>query len=337
MQFAKNKVKVLIPKNIKKFVNYFLVPILLIWLGVNLYNQITNQANKAEAWQNIKQAFIGTKSWEIYTASVLMFLNWGIEAFKWQLLINPLQKINFSTAFKAVFAGTSFAVNTPNRVGEYFGRMIYIEEGKRLQSVPLTIAGSFSQVIITLVVGTIGLFFYIQLNENTANASISSFWLKIFTIGCAFVSIICLLIYFKLNWLISGLTKIPFLSKYAYFFKKVDELSNSILIKALLLSLFRYCVFITQYILIANAFGLEANLQTVTILIAVQFLVMSIVPSFVIIEAGIRSTVSIEVFKVVTTNTAAIFATSTFIWLLNLMIPAIIGVILLIGKKVFRK
>jgi hypothetical protein len=330
-------VKILIPKNIKIFVNYFLVPILLIWLGVNLYNQITNQANKAEAWQNIKQAFVGVKSWEIYAASALMLLNWGIEALKWQLLIKPLQKINFTTAFKAVFAGTSFAVNTPNRVGEYFGRMIYVEEGKRLQSVPLTIAGSFSQLIITLVVGTIGLFFYIQLNENAASASISSFWLKIFTIGCAFVSVVCLLIYFKMSWLISGITKIPFLNKYTFFFKKVDELNNAVLVKVLLLSLFRYGVFITQYILISNAFGVDGNLQTLTTLIAVQFLVMSIVPSFVIIEAGIRSTVSIEVFRVVTTNTAAIFVTSTFIWLLNLMIPAIIGVVLLIGKRVFRK
>jgi hypothetical protein len=324
-------------KNIKLFFNYLLVPILFIWLAVNVYQQLSDQNNKGLAWQQIKEAFVGAKSWEIYVACILMFFNWGIEALKWQWLMLPLQKINFKTAFKAVFAGTSFAANTPNRVGEYFGRMIYIEEGKRLQSVPLTIAGSFSQLIITLLLGTIGLAFYSNINAHVVQPSLNSFWLNVFVIGSAFVTAISFLLYFKLGWLANSLTKIPFLQRYEYFFKKVEALDNVLLWKILFLSLLRYSIFMAQYILILNAFGIEVPFFTQSILLSVLFWVMSIVPSFVIIEAGIRTSVSIEIFKIVTLNRAAIFATSTFIWLLNLILHAIIGVLLLVGKKLFRK
>ncbi len=324
-------------KNIKLFFNYFLVPVLFIWLTFNLYSEINHQKDKVDAWQQIKDAFTGSAAWQIYLAVALMFVNWGIEALKWQWLIKPLQHISFITAYKAIFAGTSFAANTPNRVGEYFGRMIYIEEGKRLQSIPLTVAGSFSQLIVTLLAGGIGLFFYTDIIANTDNPTISPFWLKIILSGTVAVAVLCVLIYFKLGWLTAVLIKIPFLQKYEFFFRKVDELSNQLLGKILLLSMLRYGVFLLQYILVLNAFGVTVNLFTTSCLLTVLFLLMSIIPSFILIEAGIRGKVSIELFRTVTTNFSAVMAAGLFIWAINLMIPAIFGVLLLLGKKVFKK
>ncbi len=329
--------KKVLNKNVKIFFNYFLIPILLIWLGVNLYNKITHQQNNVESWKNIKTVFTGSISWQIFVVILLMFINWAIEAFKWQLLMSPLQKVSFSTAYKAIFAGTSFAANTPNRVGEYFGRMIYIDEGKRLQSVPLTISGSFSQLIITLIAGSIGLFFYKNFNATSTNSSISGVWLNVFFTGSTFVSIICLLMYFKLTWITKGITRIPFIQKYEYFFTKVEDLTNLTLCKVLFLSAIRYNVFLAQYILVIAAFGIDIDFATSVILLSVMLLILSIVPSFVIIEAGIRSTVGVEIFKIATTNDVAVISMGLFIWLINLMIPAVIGVLLLLGKKLFKK
>jgi hypothetical protein len=324
-------------KNVKIFFNYLLIPILLIWFGFNLYSKITHQQNNVESWNNIKAVFTGNISWKILAVIALMFVNWAIEAIKWQMLMSPLQKVSFITAYKAIFAGTSFAANTPNRVGEYFGRMIYIDEGKRLQSVPLTISGSFSQLIVTLVAGSIGLFFYKDLSSTSTNSSISNVWLNVFFTGSAFVSIVSLLLYFKLSWISKGLTRIPFIQKYEYFFTKVEALTNLLLSKVLLLSALRYGIFLCQYILIMSAFGVEIDFISSIILLTVMLLILSIVPSFVIIEAGIRSTVGVEIFKVATSNDVAIISMSLFIWLINLMIPAIIGVLLLLGKKLFKK
>jgi hypothetical protein len=310
----------------------------MLWLCVNIYHQITRQQNNATSWAQIKLAFNGPQTWKIIVAVLLMFVNWAIEALKWQKLIAPLQKLSFWTAYKATFAGTSFAANTPNRMGEYFGRMIYIDEGKRLQSIPLTITGSFSQLLVTLSFGCVGLFFFMSLvHQSVVQFSISSFWLKIFLIGTVLVTIVSYFVYFKLNWLVKIIRHIPFLKKYIFFFEKIDELNNKLLLKILGLSALRYIVFIAQYLLIMQAFGLQLVWLQNVYLLQVLFLVMSIIPSFVIMEAGIRGKVSIEIFKLVTTNNVAVLASGLFIWLLNLMAPALLGVLFLVGKKVFKK
>jgi hypothetical protein len=92
-----------------------------------------------------------------------------------------------------------------------------------------------------------------------------------------------------------------------------------------------------QYILVMQAFGLQVHWLQNVYLLQVLFLVMSIIPSFVIMEAGIRGKVSIEIFKLVTANNVAVLASGLFIWLLNLMLPALFGVLLLIGKRVFKR
>ena len=59
-----------------------------------------------------------------------MLLNWGIEARKWQMVVSKNSPVSFNTSFKAIFAGNALAFFTPNRTGEYFGRMLYLESGK---------------------------------------------------------------------------------------------------------------------------------------------------------------------------------------------------------------
>ena len=80
-----------------------------------------------------------------------MLINWSIEALKWKISIRHIQRISFLRSFRAVLSGVSFSVNTPNRIGEYLGRVLYIEEGHRLQAISLTIVCSMSQLIITLL------------------------------------------------------------------------------------------------------------------------------------------------------------------------------------------
>jgi uncharacterized membrane protein YbhN (UPF0104 family) len=323
-----------LPKKIKIFFNYFLAPILLLWLGINLYQQIIQQKNNTESWQTVKNAFGGIQVWKLIVATVLVIANWSIEAIKWQLVMKPLQSFNFITAFKATLAGTSFAANTPNRVGEYFGRMIYVEEGKRLQSIPLTITASCSQLIVTLVMGSIGLILY---KSDPIASQSNSIWLNTLLIGTIAVTIIAVLLYFKLSFLLNLLKRIPFVNKYAFFINKIDELQPSTLTKLLLYSTLRYTVFIIQYVLVLEAFGVVLPLYQVVFSLLVMFLVLAIIPSFVILEAGVRGKVSVEVFKVFTTNTIGVMAAGYFIWLINLMLPALLGVLLLIGRRVFKK
>ncbi len=144
-------------KNIRVFINYFLGPVLFIWLSYSIYHQLQQQPDLEKSWQHIRESFNSGMIWNLAAVLVLMLVNWIIETFKWKLAVQKIQEVGFFTAFKAVLSGVSFSVTTPNRVGEYLGRVLYMNEGNRLKAISLTITGSISQLIVTLLMGLSGI------------------------------------------------------------------------------------------------------------------------------------------------------------------------------------
>ena len=144
-------------KNTKIFLNYFLGPALFIWLSWSVYRQIKQQPNLSDSWANIKASLYSSKIFYLLGVFLLMFINWWFEALKWKWAVATLQKISLGKAYKAILSGVSFSVSTPNRIGEYLGRILYMDENSRLKAIALTIVCSISQLIITLLCGLIGI------------------------------------------------------------------------------------------------------------------------------------------------------------------------------------
>src|SRR6187431_667344 len=144
-------------KNIKIFLNYVLGPLLFAWLSYSVFKQIKNQPHLEESWVSIKASFSDSRVLNFILVVVLMFVNWSLEALKWKISVQSVQPVDFFRSLKAIFSGVSFSITTPNRVGEYFGRMLYMNEGNRLKIISLTILGSLSQLIVTILFGLAGL------------------------------------------------------------------------------------------------------------------------------------------------------------------------------------
>ena len=53
----------------------------------------------------------------------MMFLNWLVEALKWRYMISKIENISIMTAYRAVLTGITVSTFTPNRIGEYGGRV----------------------------------------------------------------------------------------------------------------------------------------------------------------------------------------------------------------------
>jgi MFS family permease len=267
-----------------------------------------------------------------------MLLNWGVEALKWKVLIRHIQPVSFGRAFKAVLAGVSMAMNTPNRVGEYFGRIIFIEEGNRIRAIALTIVGSISQLIITILFGCFGLLFlrfHLQ-NMPAVNVGLSITWTTAIIYCCLAGVAVLLLFYFRLSWTIKLIEKIPFVSRYAYFIQKLEEFEWQELLKVLTLSLLRYSVFIIQYVLLLQVFDVHIGVWKSCWLTMVMFLALAVVPTIALAELGLRGKLSIQLFGLFSNNTLGIVFTATGIWLINLVVPALAGSLFMLGIKMFR-
>ena len=189
-------------KNIKIFLNYWLGPILFVWLSWSIYHQIQQQSDFRASWKNAKTVFLGNQAWKCWLAIAMIAMNWGMEAMKWRELLAPVFKLSFHRAFKATLAGVAFAINTPNRVGEYGGRVLYLPEGKRIQAVSLTLIGSYSQLLVTLVMGTVGLWiFYFGLPDINFEVKLASYslWIRLLCLVLSTISLVFLFVYIRIS------------------------------------------------------------------------------------------------------------------------------------------
>ena len=325
-------------KNIKIFLNYFLGPILFIWLSISIYNQVRHQPDLDVSWIRIKQSILSAKIWNLVIVVVLMFINWSIEAQKWKISIQNLQPIGFLKSFRAILSGVSFSVNTPNRVGEYLGRVLYMDEGNRLRAISLTIVSSMSQLIITLLAGLIGLLFIKRRIETAevAKAFDSTLWLEVLQYGIVISLLILTLLYFRLSLFTALVDKLRNNERYGWLVNSLKNVRATLLLKLLSLSAVRYIVFILQYFLLFRLFDVNIGWWQSFGAVSVIFLVLAIIPTFAIAELGLRGKISLKLLELFSANSLGISITTVTIWLINLVIPAIAGSLLIASIKIFK-
>jgi hypothetical protein len=324
-------------KNIKIFLNYFLGPLLFLWLSYSIYNQVKHQPDLKTSWIKIKQSLQSTEIWDLAIVIFLMIINWSIEALKWKVCIQKVQPISFFRSFRAILSGVSFSVSTPNRIGEYLGRILYMEEGNRLRVISLTIVGSMSQLIITLFAGSIGLFFIRKIIETGETMQgPDSFWLRVLQYGVIIVLLILTGIYFRLSLLINLVDKLRNNNRYSWLVSSLKEIDATLLLKLLSLSAIRYVVFVVQYFLLFRLFEVNTGWEQCFWAVSVVFLVLAIIPTFAIAELGLRGKVGLKLIGLFSTNSLGISITTATIWIINLVLPAIAGSLLILSVKIFK-
>lgn len=331
------KIKRARKKNISIFIHYFLGPLLFIWLSYSIYNQVRKQPDLERSWQHINDSFKSPVIWNLFFVMLLMVVNWTIETLKWQLCIRRVQRIPFSKAFRAVLSGVSFSVSTPNRVGEYLGRLLYMDNGNRLKAVSLTITGSISQLIITLAMGITGL---IALRSQIAASGILSLtygWIDTIIYGTAAVLIFLTVFYFRLGRVAGWLERIKGVRKYAWLFRTLEQFNATLLLKLLSLSALRFVVFIVQYYLLFRLFDVEVSWGETLWAVSVSFLVMAVIPTIALFtDLSLRGKVSLKLLGLFSNNHLGISLASVSIWFINLIIPALTGSLLILSiKKIF--
>ncbi len=311
-------------------------PLLFIILSWSLYRQVNDKPNVGIQWQQIKHSYT---SWKLWLVLSLMLINWGIEAAKWQLLVKHLQKFSFLRSLKSVFAGCSVTMLTPNRVGEYGGRVFYIEDGNRIKAISLAVVGSISQLLVTMLMGCFGLFFlrYFSQFDHSIVSVLPQFWETVLMSLCVGLTLILLLFYLRLGWLVRMMEKVPALQKVVKHISVVDEFNNLQLVQILSLSFVRYLVFVLQYVLLLQVMDVQIATWLCFCLMTIFYLVMAVAPTFGFIELPVRVSASWAILKLYTSNELGVGAAGLGIWLINLVVPAVIGSLLILSIKIVKE
>ncbi len=259
------------------------------------------------------------------TALFLVSVNWGIEAIKWKYMIRKMEEISYSTAIKSILSGVTISIFTPNRVGEFAGRVFYLKNADKVKATLISLLGSLIQLSITIIAGCIaGIIYYSKANNAKAFSIIfkSNVLLicSVIVIGLAAIVVV----YYIRN---------SFSKKTKDAFSILNLKENSIVF---LLSFMRYLVFSFQYYLVLQIFGIDAGLVNSLVLIALTFFMTSAIPTFALSEIAVRGLASVYFFSTITSDVVAIITASITLWIINLAIPALIGGMFIWDLKFFK-
>ena len=275
-----------------------------------------------------------------------MILNWGVESWKWKYLIKKIEKISIVKSYQAVLTGISVSSFTPNRVGDYFGRVFILEKANHWEGVLITIIGSISQFITTIIAGSIGLLIFILEFIDTSEYFYGYFYYGLIAI-VVIVNFFIFLFYFNISILstfLKNFTKTRW-EKFREHLNVFSLFSKPELLKVLLISILRYCIFTFQFYLLLRLFSVPIPLFYAAVTVSVIFFVITAIPTIALAELGIRGSISIyfiglffEKYSVITEQiNIGVFSASSALWLINIIIPAIAGTIFVFKLKFFRK
>jgi hypothetical protein len=261
-------------------------------------------------------------------ALFIMPLNWSLEALKWQILLRPIEKTTFSKSFIGVLAGIGIAIFTPNRTGEYLGRIWVLKQQNRPAGVSITIAGSLAQSTVTFIMGLIAGWYWLSEVQNQELTNLSQMILA------SISTLLVILIYYLLPRIAQFLLKYNWKSVIKKSLEGISFLKRHLQNSALAISLLRYAIFTSQFIILLHYFQCDMQFSESVIAIAMLYAAMLIIPSITIAEPGIRGSLSLLIFSVFSENEAGILAASLTLWIINLAIPALSGALYLAALKI---
>ncbi|MBC7913406.1 MAG: flippase-like domain-containing protein [Pyrinomonadaceae bacterium] len=304
----------------KKVFNLVIKLCILLLAAVFISKKLNNNSDLRN-FEEILKNLPGKKVFFILgLVVVLMFVNWFLEAAKWKFLVKPIQPISSWKAIESVFCGLTLAILTPNRIGEYGGRVFFLSPRKRVFGAIAMGVGAIGQMVITNILGAVSILWFIY-QYVTINMWVYYGISILAVVYCLFF----LLLYFNISFLLTFLSRISFLKNFRKFFKVLARYHSRELYTVFVYSMLRFIVFTSQYCLIISLLIPDIPFLAMIMMICIVLFIQSALPSLDLLDVGVRTMTATYFFSFITNEDVAIMASTASIWLVNLIIPAILG------------
>ncbi len=311
-------------KSTKIWLNYLLggsISLLLLW---GIYLQVLRQLNKVDwdaIWQTGHEYFL-------WLCIILMPINLLLEAKKWQILAGSAQPLSYRGAMASYLGGIAFSLVTPNRLGEYPGRLLYLKRKNTLRLVSVSVLGALTQMLTLFVFGTIGLVYF--------NLNFYHPFALVLLVIAAMITIILGIAFWRFETWLPFIEKIKWLRRFRVYKSLLKRFSQKQQLTILTISLLRYSIYTAQYLFLLYYMNVDMPAFDGYWMSALFFWVITVIPSITLVELGERGQVGLYLFHHFSDNTVGILVATVGIWLINLVLPAILGSILLLRMRFLR-
>lgn len=326
--------KLLLSNRTKTIITWSFNIALLVLLLLVMSKQLLFNNNAATIFNKFLSSFHDRRASYLCLAIGLIPFNLAFETLKWLQFTRSFCKISFREAYRAVLAGFALGIVTPNRVGEYGGRLLLIPAEYRWQAGVAMLLGSYCQWIVLFFGGLVG-FCWFAYNYFNWQAYI----LRVILVGG---NVACL-------GLVIGLLQIgrilPLIEKcglkrggrrWHLHLEVLRAASLPARFRALQWAGLRYVTYSVQYWLLMLFFGIKMPMIAAFAGIATIFLMQTGIPLSAGLALLARGEIAIYVWGFLGANEISVLAATFGLFVINLLLPALLGTIFIIYKKAFK-
>jgi uncharacterized protein (TIRG00374 family) len=264
----------------------------------------------------------GADGWMLFLAFLLTPVNIWLEVLVWRPLVRAIDAtLELASLLRAVLIGFAFAIITPARVGEFYGRTIVSSKENQWSVGASVVVGRVAESIIQAIVGLAAL---AAIFPEASSEDLNTWTVYLSAVGAIWLILLLALFFVRsstLDRLVLGRLK-KIIRPFAF----LEEVELRARIEVLFFGFLRYCVFALQFAIAVRAFGIEADVLLVLHSIAIVFLLRSLAPPVSFLDLGIREGVAAFVFGYAGMSEAAAFNAALAIFAMNVLLPSLIGI-----------
>lgn len=287
-------------------------------------------------WVEYDKIVYALSNANLYIIAVVLLLgiiNIYLQYAKWNLTSREVLRVNDKLkSFRSLFYGFSAGIITPLRIGEYFGRGIEFKDKSLLQVTLATLVDKFFPLIIVAFIGSVSSLLFIYFYYQVSLYIVIALFIIIFTLFYVFI----LLILSNKFWDTVLFSRIKSSQKLKAFFDRLkvfQNLDKKYFYKMFLISFLFYSCFLIQYGLLVTAFSNHYNFLNYLWAANLIMFTKTIIPPVSMGELGIREGASVYFLTQMGESASVAFNASILLFIINLLIPALIGVGLFFRKN----
>lgn len=308
--------------------------IVLAGVGGMLWYELNARNNLPELWQVFLHEIQHAPLLWLLAALALMPFNWLIETLKWHPFVQRYEPMPYQYALRAVLAGASLSFFSPNRLGEYGGRVLFVSPANQWKAFMAHLVGGLAQFLVLVVFGVAGAVYTLR--------SVWPFEEKWYGYSAVIAVFFCAMLaffFFNMHRVLPVLRRIPKVHLIKRYVKDVwvlERFKQAELWQIFGWSVLRYGVSCCQYYFLLNFFGIKTGAIQGFSAIASIFLLQTCIPLPPVANFFMRGNVAIWVWSAFEANEVSSLAASFLLWIINLFLPALLGTFSLLHVNISK-
>jgi len=314
--------------------NLLIKTFIIVVFGWFLAQRLNTQNDPGVLWGIFVTQMRSGSPWILCLVVLMMPLNWMMEIIKWRMLMRPAVVLSWRKAIAGVLSGIAFSLFTPNRIGEYGGRILYVDRKYTWNVVMASLTGSFAQNLVHISFGLVAAMILFSTTLDLPRVTGSGMWV---------LSACVIFVIWGVYWYLPHFARAlgeghppRFLTRPWKALAHISQTTRRQLGLALVCAATRYAIFTLQYVLLLQYFGVEVPWIWLTGGVAVIYLMQTSIPLPPFVDLIARNELGIVLWAGFGINELSIIAAGLGIWILNLVLPALFGLLAIATVNILR-